>query len=305
MISTLDHSDFGANELFVLRRLAHWLESALAGDRQETKPNLSQVISDCVAAKRLANCRPIYIAELKRYLSKFCDALADPPIDSVTVQDVERWLSRPDWSPGTKATGLNRLSALFSFAVRRGLIPSNPIDRIDRIKLERTPPQILSPEQARNMLVFVRNQIPSLLPHVVIGMFAGVRPAEISKLTFSDVDFDRRIIRVDAASSKVRRRRLIEVEPVAFEWLAGFRGVTGPINPKQTRRKLRRLRKLMGWHKWPKDILRHSYGSYAMAKYRDAAKVADWMGNSVGVLHRHYRELVSADDCAAFWSIMP
>lgn len=42
-----------------------------------------------------------------------------------------------------------------------------------------------------------------------------------------------------------------------------------------------------------------------MAKYRDAALVADKLGNSPSILLRHYRELVTHEAATAFWSIRP
>ena len=266
-------------------------------------PLLSQVITECIEAKRFANLRPVYVCELERYFGKFRQLIGDIPINSVTIDHLQFSLSKPEWSCGTRATGMNRLSALFSFALRRGYVIANPVDRLDRIRLERTPPTILSPDDAAKLFKAVRRRTPTLLAYVVVGLFAGVRPSEIERLKWKDVDVDGAVIRIDAAASKVRTRRIVELEPNAVAWLRLCDDL--PVTPAQKRRKLRRLRIEMGWDTWPKDILRHSCASYLMAKYRDAALVADKLGNSVGILHRHYRQLVSADDCARFWAIAP
>lgn len=278
---------------------------ALAVVPKTTAPTLLQVIKDCIDAKRFANLRPVYVCELDRYLSKFREFTGDLPIDQITVAHLQAWLSKPEWACGTRATGINRLSALFSFAKRRGHVIANPVDRIDRIRLERRPPRILSPTEAEQLLTAAKRRTPSMLPHLVIGMFAGIRPTELEKLQWQDVDLDRAIVRIDAATSKVRCRRIVELEPNAVFFLRPCSTKSGPITPAQKRRKIRRLADEMGWEQWPKDVLRHTAASYMLAKYRDAALVSDKLGNSPGILFRHYRELVSAEDCAAFWAIVP
>ena len=45
------------------------------------------------------------------------------------------------------------------------------------------------------------------------------------------------------------------------------------------------------------DILRHSYGSYHLAKYRNAALTADQMGHkNARMLYAHDREVVKNSD---------
>lgn len=267
--------------------------------------SLSKAISDCIDAKRFANLRPVYVLELERYLGKFRLHFGDRPIASMKAAEIEAWLNRPEWAAGTRATGINRLSALFSFALRKGYVESNPIDRIERVRLEYRPPRILSPDDAEKLLAMALLFTPDMLGHVILGMFAGIRPGELGKLTYADVDLVRGIVRIDAATSKVRRRRFVELEPKALHWLKLHVVCEGPVTPRQKRRKLRRLAAAMGWDCWPKDVLRHTCASFMMAKFRDAGLVADKLGNSPSILLRHYRQLVSAEASAEFWRIRP
>ena len=48
--------------------------------------------------------------------------------------------------------------------------------------------------------------------------------------------------------------------------------------------------------KWKQNALRHSFGSYHLALYSDAAKTALEMGHtSTDLLFKHYREVVTKD----------
>ena len=52
--------------------------------------------------------------------------------------------------------------------------------------------------------------------------------------------------------------------------------------------------------------MRHSFGSYYLALHEDAPRTALQMGHTrTDVLFNHYRDLVSREDAAAFWSIVP
>ncbi len=53
------------------------------------------------------------------------------------------------------------------------------------------------------------------------------------------------------------------------------------------------------------DGARHSFISYRTADIRDVARVADECGNSVGIIKKHYRELVTTAAAKEFFAIRP
>jgi integrase len=81
----------------------------------------------------------------------------------------------------------------------------------------------------------------------------------------------------------------------------------GLLLPVNFRRKRWALCRAMGWKEWPDDILRHSYGSYHLAKHRNAALTAEQMGHkNARILYAHYREVVKdAEAIEEFWSLKP
>jgi hypothetical protein len=57
---------------------------------------------------------------------------------------------------------------------------------------------------------------------------------------------------------------------------------------------------------WPHDVMRHSYGSYHLAQYEDAARTSLRMGHtSTMILFNHYRDLVHRGDAERYWQILP
>ena len=63
--------------------------------------------------------------------------------------------------------------------------------------------------------------------------------------------------------------------------------------------------KILGLPSWPRDCLRHTAASMMLARDKNADKVSLELGNSPGVLHRHYKNLVTDSDCESFWRLTP
>jgi integrase len=268
---------------------------------------LSQVVEECLTAKRTANRRDRYVGNLAIFLRSFATGREAQSIAAIGAADVEAWINGRYRKPSSRQTALNRISTLFSFAVRRGYRPDNPCDRVERITVDAGIPKILSLAQCARLLVTIRNEKPQTLAWFVLGLFAGVRPEEADRLTWSAIDLDHGTITVDAAAAKTRDRRIIHLEPAAVAWLrcAADAGAVLPM-PRSNRRKAQRaLRPVLGFQDWPKDVLRHTCASMLMASWRDAGKVAAELGHSPGILFRHYRELVRRPDAARFWSLTP
>lgn len=266
---------------------------------------LTQVIEECIRSKQAANLRPCYVRELKRYFRKFAMGREKETIRSVNFAHIEQWLNATAPHPATRMTGISRLSALFTFAWRSGYIAENPVDRVQRPRLDRKPPRILTPDESQALIAATASRAPELTAFIGLGMFAGIRPAELQRLDWQHVDLGRGLVRIDAAASKIRQRRIVRLEPAAIAHLNRAPVKAGPITPKQLRRRRWRIEAVMGWFGWPHDLLRHTAASYLLALHGDAGRVAMTLGNSAGVLLRHYHELVSPEDCARFWACQP
>lgn len=271
-------------------------------------PTLAAAISALLLAKTAANRRPKSISNLRQYLRAFARGRESIPVASITHSEIEAWLDRVHRAPGGRATGLNRLSALCSHAVRRGWLPANPCARIERVSLEASVPKILNVAECQKLLEIVRQREPRTLAWVCLGLFAGLRPSEADATEWPSINFSEGTITIDAAASKIRRRRIVRLMPAAIAWLEfakahGF----GALNVCHAtrRRAIRRTAEAMGWRGWPHDILRHTAASHWIAQIQDAGKVAFHLGNSPGVLARHYVDLVNREDAARFWALRP
>lgn len=277
------------------------------GNFQKERMVAVSLINEMLEAKALSNRSQPYLTSLRQMLVQFSKGRERSKIDEITTATIESWLAKYQ-NPYTRQTWLNRFNTLFSFAKRRGYVKVNPCDAIERIKIDRAIPKIFTPEQAEYLLVMAPAKMRAYL---VLGMYCGLRPEEISapkpkgkpakRLQWESVNLETKTI---AAFGK-RRPRLVPLEPKAVQLLAVLRKPTGPIAPSLSviKRERKKLRALFGWSQWPKDILRKSAASYLTALKKDTGIVKTILGNSEGILWRHYLTPVTDADCQKFWRV--
>ena len=262
-------------------------------------PTLSKAIEELITAKTAGNRRSPYVSSLKYYLNRFAKDREAVPIAMITLHLIEEWLTQFK-APGSRQTWLNRISTLFSFAVRRGYINENPCDRIERISIDRPPPKILTVEQSRKLLAWC----PALFkPYLILAMFAGVRPQEIERLDWQDINLETKTVRINFAKVQ-SHRRIVPLEPIAVKLLSEHPLKTGVIcpTPAVLRRWKRKARLILGFDHWPKDIFRHTAASYLVALHENIDRVAMNLGNSRKVLLTHYHEPVTKEQSQQFWN---
>ena len=145
------------------------------------------------------------------------------------------------------------------------------------------------------------------LPSIVLGAFAGLRSAEIKRLTWDDIRLADRHIVVGKDKAKTASRRIVPVWENCAAWLAPYAGHAGAVWGGGYSRfydEQKRAAKEAGID-WKRNGLRHSYASYRFAQTMDAGRVAGELGNSAAVVHRHYRELVTPKAGEEWFAMKP
>jgi integrase len=271
---------------------------AITGSRK-----VSEVVADLLAARTADGMSARYLGDLRVRLGRFVQFFGEEMIAGISAPRIDEWLRSLGVGPVTRNTFRRRLAVLFSFAKRRGYVSENPVADVERAKERETEAAILSVSETARLLECASSE---MLPFWTIGAFAGLRRAEIERLMWSEVDFDAGVIEVKASKAKTASRRLVTIQPNLYEWLAPYRTCTGRVCPVNLQRKINDERERAKLRlEWPQNALRHSFGSYHLAQFNDAAKLALEMGNSPATIFRHYRQLVKPKEAERYWKIAP
>jgi integrase len=269
------------------------------------KVTVAQLSQEVLEAKRKDGLSTRYIKMLGFYLKRFAQDFGDKSIAAITVEDLDAWLRALHVAPKTRENYRRNIGVLFSHAVQRRMIESNPIKFTAKPKLVDKPPEIFSVSELTALLNAAAAREPEVLPMLAIGAFAGLRDAEIRRLHWNEIDLARGFVEVTAAKSKTARRRLVPIRPNLAEWLRPYAGMTGSVVPVMARSKLERVRKVASV-RWPHNALRHSFASYRLAAIHDAPRVASELGHTnPQLLYAHYRELVLPEEAERYWKICP
>ena len=96
------------------------------------------------------------------------------------------------------------------------------------------------------------------------------------------------------------------MQPNLAAWLERYNWRVGRVCPPNLRKLLEEDRRKTGLKKWPPNALRHSFASYHLAAFDNAAKLALELGHtSEELIFRHYRELVRPEQATKYWAISP
>ena len=272
-------------------------------ERRKRSVSVKQLADEFIANRRAKRKSEIYIRDLTTRLRRFQTLMGDRISAEITNADVDHWLQSLNVGPQTQNNFRAVLSAMWTFAVRRGYAAANVIQLVDKTSVVRDHVPTFSVEQLTKLLAAAA---PDYLPVLAIGAFAGLRPEEINKLRWEDLDFQERTIRVNASAAKTRKKRFAEISDNLRAWLERCARRTGPITPPNLQKLRRATMKAAKIEKWPPDVLRHSFASAHYAFHRDPARTAVIMGHrDQNMLLTHYRDLMKPSDAARYWQIAP
>jgi integrase len=265
---------------------------------------IREVVDELLTRKEADGLSKRYVETLRTYLVRFADAF-QTNVGSVTTGLIVRWLDTLKLAPRSRNNVRQAIVTLFHFARRRGYLAKGQMTEADDVETVRDHSgevAVLKPAQLASLL---RKAKPIHQLYFALGAFTGIRSAELLRLEWSEVNFEKGHIEVKARKAKTATRRLVPIQPNLMQWLAPYRRHTGKLF--QSRRVVDAaiaFAKQQGIP-WTANVLRHSYATYRLSILPDAARVALEMGNSPAKLFTNYRELDRENHAPAWFSIEP
>lgn len=262
-----------------------------------------ELVRELVTAKGRDGASARHVSDLRSRLNVFVQKFDGRPVETITSAEIDDWLRSLPLSPVTRNHYRRLIVLAFNFAVRRGYATGNPAVKTAKAKERSGEIGILTVAQSARLL---ENAGPEVLPYIAIGLFGGLRRAEIERLDWSEIDFDSGLIEVKADKSKTAQRRFVTMHSNLREWLLPVRKHRGGIVSDEFRTQFNRARADAGIEDWPGNALRHSFASYHLAHFKNAASTALELGHHDSrITFRHYRELVKPKDAERYWDIRP
>ena len=273
--------------------------------KYESTRKLEDTITAFIEHLRARDSRKRYIDSIEDTLLAFKREVGNVTLADCSIERIREWLSKPEWSKATFRNRRRELSVFFNWCFEaQGYIGLNPVARIPSPKLRDRQITVLKPEQAKKLLNGIHGRDRA---YFALSLFSGLRANELDRLVWDDLKLERGFIEVLGENAKSGSRRLIKIQSNLLAWLKPLvQSAEEPIFRGDKYELMCRACAACGLEEWPQNVCRHSFGSYHLAHFRDMNETAMQMGHtSTSMLFRHYREVVTVEDAARYWAIVP
>jgi len=295
------------------RPLSFYLDFALANYREPVNQKLlTEAVAVYVAMKEHEREQDMlsepYLVRMKRDLNRLQKHFPGVTVAELTGARLIGYFEARRAALKTYNNRRGIVSTFLKFALQRDWLTDNPLAKIPprRIRRRRGGAATLTAAQAKEMMAFVEEHHASAVPFFALCLFAGIRPClrtgEILRLRPEHIDLEAGVIRVDSEVSKVREPRNITIQPNLAAWLRACPLKEFPIIPANLQHvREKAVEKFSLTH----DVMRHSYISMFVAKFRSIGEAALQAGNSEGIIRKHYLDLKSPAEAEQFFGILP
>lgn len=273
--------------------------------------------------------------QFKRRLTRFEIYIDDEAtLDDIESQYMEDWIydEMKDVNDTERRNEYACLHAFYNWCFKKELCFKNPLTKVDKPNAEERVPESLSIPEVESLMSWAEKvDAGSMVPFFALGIFAAIRPEEINRLHWEDFNWDENIVSIDGKGAK---RRSIDLPDTCVEWVKPYALKQGSVSPVNVRKLYDFIRALSGYRiskrslygldkegydalvadsgnesrpRWINDAMRHTGITYYQKVMQNVGKVADWAGNSVAVIHSHYRAVKGVTDKTSkqFWAIKP
>lgn len=289
-------------------------------NRLDSSETVTDAFDHFEALKKKEGRSTVYVGSIRSLRKRLPKPFLARMVADLEPGDVETALDTA--SAGVTKWNLRRreMRAVFEESVRRGMAKENPVARVlvkRKVKAQRI--DLLSVDEAKSLLAACKGSIPApkgrgsgkkplqltdALPAVAVALFAGLRPEELRRVSWNQIDLKERVIRLDGDDTKTRRRRHVDISENLAAWLKTQARSEGSLVPTYWTEKWTALRAKVGISERV-DVCRHTFGSAWWAIHRDVNQLSFQMGNSPEVCRTHYVEHMSRSEAMRYWTLAP
>ena len=205
-----------------------------------------------------------------------------------------------EYKPTYANNMLSRLGRVLAVAVTWGWLPTNPMQRVRRIKEGVRPYRVLTEPERQRLFFFARkSSCAALLPLIIVALSAGPRKTELRKLTWNDYDAENnRLYLRETKNGEPRalplfgQARQVVAElyrsrtPHSRYIFLGKRG--GPVNVDYHWALVRDQAGLVGFRF---HDLRHSCASFLAMEGATTQEIAEVLGHKTLAMVKRYAHL--------------
>lgn len=238
-----------------------------------------------------------YLGELL-FFQKWLEERLNGPvsIEDITGNDINAFLlylkEERDYKPSSRRRIAATLKGFFKWAYKQGYIATDLADTVPSIKVPDTERHFLSPEQVREWVNAVDNDLVKISMELMY--YAGLRISEATNMKLKDVNLQEDGGWLNIRNAKGGKFRKVPIAPALGNILSVYleerkfdsdyllaTEKTGRIRPVTIQAEMRDARRKLGWEEQvTPHTLRHSFASQIYKETNDILVVSRLLGHT-------------------------
>jgi len=251
--------------------------------------------------------RPKSIQSIRDMSKAFKRDFGTMRIKEVDSAVIENYLKAKTVSPQSKKNIARYLQGFFNWAKLRKYHNENPAEYwVKQIDVKKDTVKFYSVEQVEKIMrLAMRPENRHMTAFFALGIFGGIRPEEIERMNWREnVLMASKEIFISHDISKTKADRQFTMSDTLFQWLDYCRE-TKPLVPVANLKNYRKkITKLLPFP-FIADGYRHTFATFHYAEHKNHEVLRFIMGNSPGIIRRHYQGTISQDEISKFKVVTP
>jgi site-specific recombinase XerD len=260
----------------------------------------------------------------KHLRQRLCAAYGDLPIRSIKPDHLRTWTaalrserSGKPLDPHTRRHHLIDVKTFFKRIYREGWLDRDPSAAVVLPQIEEKDVNLLSVKDAHQF--FKTNRDHRAVARVALEAFGGIRYTTAGRLVKADIKFERRGIEMPSGKHKSRKRKFRQGHPPnLWTWLEHAPEECWEVTLRQYRDEKKEMFVMAGLRamihksdadrektKGLKNVWRHSFASYMLARTKHYAPVAYLMQHTRATTTEVYEGIADEFDAMLYFAITP
>lgn len=293
----------------VEKRRTETLQQKKLPEQYRTKVAFDDLCDDAIEHSKATN-KPKVTHDLELKVAKLRLVFGDRLAESITRQEIVRWLTQQvadrGWSVATRNRWQAALSLIFRVGIQNSKLEVNPVSLVKQPAEYNGRIRFLSEEEEETLKKVILQRCPKNWPVLALSLNTGLRSSEQFNLRWNDVDLERKLLRL--YRKKHSTIQYLPLNAAAIEALKAMKRKNFHVNPS-SRKDGEAIRSPKGWfnaalkeakitdYTW--HCNRHTFASRLVMAGVDMRTVGELLGHSVMQMTMRYSHLAPTHKAAA------
>ena len=180
------------------------------------KITVGDAFLEFLAAKKTEGLRDASLQALKTRVGFLVKKFSDKLVSDIQPAHIVEAAAKPSVTDSTREDNRRSFSSFFSWNMEKQYCLTNPakktVRRRGRGTRDDVEPAIMSIDEVRRFLAITADyKGGKLIPYVSLALFAAIRPTELARITWDNIDLEAGTITIGAKMAKMRQRRIVEM----------------------------------------------------------------------------------------------